>query len=346
MYIEELKEEGELEVGVKRELVAIEKDDVRSKEIAMSNVKRAFILIGARALFYPTLLYNVVRNKMQSEFRWWDCVDEFILLGAVPFPTDIPHLKQLGVHGVITLNESYETLVPTSLYQVYEIDHLVLPTRDYLFAPSYSNICRAVDFIHKNASSGKTTYVHCKAGRGRSTTIVLCYLVQHRQMTPEDAYKYVKSIRARVLLAKTQWQVLADVRFYLVLSLFWEVNMLIMLWYSPFSWFLKASSEYPASAAEVAIFDDNSVVVVTESDLAGYDVNSSDCASVGNVIWAELSLVYRIQFAGQSALARLSCLRLSCVAHQQELVESLSRENSCSVGTDQLGGLGVDIHVY
>lgn len=29
----------------------------------------------------------------------------------------------------------------------------------------------------ENASNGRTTYVHCKAGRGRSTTIVLCYLV-------------------------------------------------------------------------------------------------------------------------------------------------------------------------
>ncbi|KAI3844057.1 hypothetical protein MKX03_007075 [Papaver bracteatum] len=340
MYIEELKEEGELEVEVtKRELVAVEKDDVQRKEIAVSNAKRAFILIGARALFYPTLLYNVVRNKMQSEFRWWDCVDEFILLGAVPFPTDVPRLKQLGVHGVITLNESYETLVPTSLYQAYEIDHLVLPTRDYLFAPSYGNICRAVDFIHKNASSGKTTYVHCKAGRGRSTTIVLCYLVQHRQMTPEDAYKYVKSVRARVLLAKTQWQAVQEFYRLKVKRVSKPGNLDNQL-------VLKASSDYPASATEVAIFDDHSVVVVTESDLAGYDVNSSDCASVGNVIWAELSLVYRVQFAGQSALARLSCLRLSCVARQEELVESLSRENSCSVGADQLGGLGVDIHVY
>ncbi|KAJ0524375.1 hypothetical protein HanHA300_Chr09g0299681 [Helianthus annuus] len=42
----------------------------------------------------------------------------FLLLGAVPFPKDVPRLKQLGVGGVITLNESYETLVPTSLYRV------------------------------------------------------------------------------------------------------------------------------------------------------------------------------------------------------------------------------------
>lgn len=43
---------------------------------------------------------------------------QFLLLGAVPFPTDVPRLKRLGVQGVITLNEAYETLVPTSLYHV------------------------------------------------------------------------------------------------------------------------------------------------------------------------------------------------------------------------------------
>ncbi|RZC50013.1 hypothetical protein C5167_018448, partial [Papaver somniferum] len=32
----------------------------------------------------------------------------------------------------------------------FEIDHLMLPTRDYLFGPSYDNICRLVDFIHSN----------------------------------------------------------------------------------------------------------------------------------------------------------------------------------------------------
>ena len=40
------------------------------------------------------------------------------MLGAVPFSSDVPRLKQLGVRGVVTLNEAYETLVPTSLYQV------------------------------------------------------------------------------------------------------------------------------------------------------------------------------------------------------------------------------------
>lgn len=39
-------------------------------------------------------------------------------MGAVPFRKDVPRLKQLGVGGVITLNEPFETLVPSSLYNV------------------------------------------------------------------------------------------------------------------------------------------------------------------------------------------------------------------------------------
>nr|XP_043619441.1 phosphatidylglycerophosphate phosphatase PTPMT2-like [Erigeron canadensis] len=180
------------------------------RQIVAVDAKRVLVGAGARILFYPTLLYNVVRNKIQSEFRWWDQVDQFLLLGAVPFPKDVPRLKQLDVGGVITLNEPYETLVPTSLYRDFGIDHLVIPTRDYLFAPSFVDIDRAVNFIHKNATRGRTTYVHCKAGRGRSTTIVLCYLVEYKHMTPASALEYVRSRRPRVLLAPSQWKAVQE----------------------------------------------------------------------------------------------------------------------------------------
>lgn len=50
--------------------------DLSQSNDVCSNAKRALIGAGARALFYPTLLYNVVRNKIQPEFHWWDRVDE------------------------------------------------------------------------------------------------------------------------------------------------------------------------------------------------------------------------------------------------------------------------------
>uniref|UniRef100_M8CCD1 Protein-tyrosine phosphatase mitochondrial 1 n=1 Tax=Aegilops tauschii TaxID=37682 RepID=M8CCD1_AEGTA len=136
---------------------------------ARRKAKEAAVGAAARALFYPTLLYNVVRSKVQAEFRWWDEVD-----------------------------------------QSRGIDHLVIPTRDYMFAPSLVDISQAVDFIHRNASRGRMTYIHCKAGRGRSTTIVLCYLVKYKNMTPTTAFEHVRSKRARVLLTRSQRKVVQE----------------------------------------------------------------------------------------------------------------------------------------
>ncbi|KHG04164.1 Protein-tyrosine phosphatase mitochondrial 1 [Gossypium arboreum] len=337
MHIEELKE-GEQQDQDQSQLC--------EDRLVVWDAKRVLVGAGARALFYPTLLYNLVRNKIQSEFRWWDRVDEFILLGAVPFPADVPRLKDLGVSGVVTLNEPYETLVPTSLYHVsvllyveegalyvehlfiftfkaHNIHHLVIPTRDYLFAPSFADICQAVDFIHENASVGKTTYVHCKAGRGRSTTIVLCYLVEHRHMTPDAAYEYVRSIRPRVLLAPAQQQAVQD--YYLH-----KVNNNGICGDSC-SMIIKKTLVV-AAKQDTAVFDDGSVVVVTESDLDGYDA-SFDTDVLSNKMLDEGSLAGRLQFASQAAMTRLSCLWLRCRAEQKASRKLLS-------------SLGIDIRVY
>ncbi|XP_015961251.1 phosphatidylglycerophosphate phosphatase PTPMT2 [Arachis duranensis] len=332
MRIEELKCGGEVEGNGEEE---------RSSSFGAYDAKKVLVGAGARALFYPTLLYNVVRNKIQAEFRWWDKVDEFILLGAVPFPIDVPRLKELGVRGVVTLNESYETLVPTTLYYAHGIDHLVIPTRDYCFAPLLHDICRAVDFIHENALSGHTTYVHCKAGRGRSTTVVICYLVHHKLMTPEGAYDYVKSIRPRVLLASSQWQAVQDYYRYLMGRRF--------VGHAPFAdLFVKTkASEAAIASRNHMMFDDNSVVVITESDLEGYDP-SIQLQTMPSEIWADLSVVYRVGVAGRAALARISCLWLQCGPNQKISAEKLTSDDSCSIrsNSNNLGGISINIHVY
>ncbi|KAG0460376.1 hypothetical protein HPP92_020673 [Vanilla planifolia] len=310
MHIEDLEEGSEV-----LELVSTEAAVLDGRWFGVFEPKRVIVGVGARFLFYPTLFYNVMRNKIQSDFRWWDEVDQFLLLGAVPFPGDVPHLKQIGVGGVITMNEPYETLVPTSLYHAYGIEHLVLPTRDYLFAPSFGDICRAVDFIHNNVSCGKTTYVHCKAGRGRSTTIVICYLVKYRQMTPSAAYEYVRSNRPRVLLASSQWQ--AVLKYHCLVN---KANIPSCLGSS-----VSTSIMLMSDTQKNLCIDDGSFVMVSKSDLDGYNKSSS--------LWVDLSLAYRMQLASQAAVARLSCLWLRCHDAKNHGVES------CSLEADQIGKL-------
>ncbi|CAK7356323.1 unnamed protein product [Dovyalis caffra] len=333
MIIEELRE-GEVDRREEEKEWCVENADKKESEsLIVRDAKRIFVGVGARALFYPTLLYNIVRNKVQAEFRWWDRVHEFILLGAVPFPSDVPCLKVLGVGGVITLNEPYETLVPTSLYHAYDIDHLVIPTRDYCFAPSLNDISQAVAFIHENVLSGRTTYVHCKAGRGRSTTIVICYLVHHKQMTPHAAYNHLRSIRPRVLLAPAQWKAVQEYHHLKVNASDHDIKMTDIVLRTP----------RPAVLQGLVPFDDGTVVVVTEADLDGYNP-SLESGPVRSEIWTDLSVVCRFRVAGQAALARISYLWLQ--THQKVVGEQLNRKNGCSTRADHLGAISVDIHVY
>ncbi|KAL3499653.1 hypothetical protein ACH5RR_038746 [Cinchona calisaya] len=290
--------------------------------VVVWNTKRVLVGAGARALFYPTLVYNVVRNKIQAEFRWWDWIDEFVSLGAVPFRSDVSQLKDLGVGAVITLNEPYETLIPTSLYKAYGILHLVLPTRDYLFAPSLDDICQAVDFIHENASCGKCTYVHCKAGWGRSTTIV----VKYEQMTPDVAYDYVKSIWPRVLLASSLWQAVPE---------FHCMQVRKTCASSPLTSLVLKSPKLFTNR-DLLAFDFGSVVVITKVDLDGYDP-SQEPGAVGNEIWADLSFIYRVRLAGKTALTKLSCLWFRCHTRQKVLGEELAGGSSCLLGAKQVG---------
>ncbi|XP_031099177.1 putative dual specificity protein phosphatase DSP8 [Ipomoea triloba] len=305
MYIEEVKavtieEEKEEEERVSSGNAEILSSDTRGTLVV--DVRKVVVGVGARALFYPTLLYNVVRNRIQTEFRWWDWIDEFVLLGAVPFPSDVKRLKKLGVCGVVTLNEPYETLVPTSLYRAQGIHNLVLPTRDYMFAPSLTNISQAVEFIHENASSGQRTYVHCKAGRGRSTTIVLCYLVRYKQMTPTDAYEYVKAIRPRVLLASSQWKAVQEFYSHLMM----ETGITY-----PLTFPISRSPGFMA-AKNLLAFDDSSALIITEADLDGYDPGNIEPGAARNERRSDFGLIWRVRIAGVAALSRVSCLWLNC----------------------------------
>lgn len=54
------------------------------RQIVSVDAKRALVGAGARILFYPTLLYNVLRNKIEAEFRWWDQIDEVLLSLHLP----------------------------------------------------------------------------------------------------------------------------------------------------------------------------------------------------------------------------------------------------------------------
>lgn len=115
--------------------------------------------------------------------------------------------------------------------------------------------------------------------------------------------------------------------------------------FAPAADLLVKASEFAAASHDLVPFDDNSVVVVTEQDLEGYD-QSCQSDTMAREIWADLSVVYRVRVAGQAALARISCFWLRYGTDEKISTEKLSRESSCSIRTNHLGEINVDIHVY
>ena len=139
--------------------------------------------------------------------HWWDEVDPLVILGAMPLQSDPQALFELGVRGVINTCKEYPG--PTQEYQRLGMEQLWLPTVDFN-PPSVEDITRGVDFIQRHATQGHKVYVHCKAGRARSATIVICWLVAHRNMTLEQAQHHLLKCRPHVNARLTERAVVQE----------------------------------------------------------------------------------------------------------------------------------------
>lgn len=140
--------------------------------------------IKARILFLPTLFWNMLLGRWLKVRNWSDRIDPSLILGALPLESDVPGLAEQGVTAVVNTCEEYAG--PVDAYEKHGITQLHIPTTDFTH-PSLDAVTRAVAFIDRQADAGGSVYVHCKAGRARSATVALCWLVHRYGMTPEQA---------------------------------------------------------------------------------------------------------------------------------------------------------------
>mmetsp|Transcript_131406 Transcript_131406/g.227524 ORF Transcript_131406/g.227524 Transcript_131406/m.227524 type:complete len:257 (-) Transcript_131406:40-810(-) len=145
-----------------------------------------------RLLFIPTLLWNYMMHRCFRERRWWDKVDDRVVLGACPLPWQVPAMVQMGVTGVVNCTDEYTG--PTKQYAKAGIKQLRIPTMDF-HMPSYQHVTQALQFIR---SQPGVVYIHCKAGRGRAATVAACWIISSQKVTPLEAQSKLKQIRPHV----------------------------------------------------------------------------------------------------------------------------------------------------
>ena len=149
----------------------------------------------ARSLFVPTFAWNYLLGRILHRRNWWDQVDPLVILGALPLRRDVPKLAELQVRGVINMCQEYPG--PKTAYEKYNIEQLWLPTVDFN-PPSIEAVRKGVEFLAQKTNNNQRVYVHCKAGRARSATIVICWLVKHRGMSPQEAQAHLLACRPQV----------------------------------------------------------------------------------------------------------------------------------------------------
>ena len=151
--------------------------------------------IFARSLFPLSLAWNVLLGRVLKLRNWWDAIDENVIVGALPFTRDIESLSQIGVRGVVNTCEEYTG--PIDAYNQHNITQLHVPIIDHC-PPSLKDINTAINFIETYVNMQAKVYVHCKAGRGRSATIALCWLMKSQKVTAEQGLNQLINKRSHV----------------------------------------------------------------------------------------------------------------------------------------------------
>ena len=92
-------------------------------------------------------------------------------------------------------------LIATILKQTSTEENYIL--QNFVIIPGVNFIN---EIIEKDPNA--SVYVHCKAGRTRSATLVGCYLMNRNLLSPEEAVELMKQKRPHILLHKAQWEAL------------------------------------------------------------------------------------------------------------------------------------------
>ncbi|MEM9410931.1 MAG: dual specificity protein phosphatase family protein [Planctomycetota bacterium] len=160
-----------------------------------TSMKTFWDRLYAQIVFFPTLWWNMLLGRVIGIRQWWNLVDENVILGAYPFPNDVRQLDQLGVGAVVNTCEEYEG--PIKEYDYFKIDQCRIPTTDFTH-PSLEDVETAVAFMEAKIAEGSKVYVHCKAGRARSATIVACYFIKAKNLTAITAQQIMQKHRPHI----------------------------------------------------------------------------------------------------------------------------------------------------
>ena len=132
--------------------------------------------------------------------RHYSDLDSHLAVGSYPHAPE--HMSSLARdHGVKTVLclQSDDDLASRGiqwpiLWQFYlrlGITAVRVPIVDFDKKDLLAHLDEAVSAVRSGVDAGGKVYVHCTAGLNRSPTVIIGYLVNHREMSLDDAVEWV-----------------------------------------------------------------------------------------------------------------------------------------------------------
>lgn len=174
-----------------------------------------YYVISSKIAKYEISLYY---TKL-TQPNWWTKIEPYnIYLGALPLENEGHRNKivSLGVNAILAMVEDFELEegflnTPVKHEQWKEVGLDVEHIKAIDFNPlKREEIGAGVAFLYTAYRKGQCVYVHCKAGRGRSATILVAFLMEHEHLSLNDAISRLKDQRPEINLNVYQQRALTS----------------------------------------------------------------------------------------------------------------------------------------
>merc|ERR1711994_959125 len=87
-----------------------------------------------------------------------------------------------------------------------ELNMIHMPVVEFT-APSLTQVEEFVKIVEQAQINKEKVVVHCHWGRGRTGTMLACYLVKHQNMSPAEAIRFVRKCRPYSIETEEQEEV-------------------------------------------------------------------------------------------------------------------------------------------
>lgn len=111
-----------------------------------------------------------------------------LYLGCRKVATCLPGLRQCGVTHILNVTSS----IPNEFQDLEGFVYKQIAVEDNLDVDMQQHLSGAFQFIEEARECGHKVLVHCHAGKSRSVTIVLAYLMKFYAYTLDSAVEYVE----------------------------------------------------------------------------------------------------------------------------------------------------------